>query len=344
MRTLVLLLLAGLLAGCTTTPPAVTPPTGTSPAGTPAATAPAPARIGLSYIPNVQFAPFYVAEADGLFDPTTGTAATLRHHGAQEGLFTAIAAGQEDFVLAGGDEMLQARETGVDLVAVASYYREYPVVVIVKDASPIAGLADLKGKRVGVPGRFGSNWFGLLVALRTAGLTEGDIEVVEIGYTQQAALKADRVDAVVGFANNEQVQFQLAGVPVRSLPIADGPTPLVGASLITTRAYLEAHPDIVRGVALAMVDGINAVANDRTGERALDATAAQVPGFTGEVRESARATLKATVLIMTDLQLHADGRLDLDTWQAMGEFMTRAGLLTEAPDIAAATAPEILGQ
>lgn len=331
MRTVILLLLAALLAGCGTA---------TTPVPTPTV---APARIGLSYIPNVQFAPFYLAEADGLFDAENGTAATLRHHGAQEGLFTAIAAGQEDFVLAGGDEMLQARETGLDLVAVASYYRQYPVVIIVKQETPIGSLAELKGMRVGVPGRYGSNWFGLLVALQNAGLTVDDIEVVEIGFTQQAALMSDQVDAVVGFANNDLVQFQLAGVPVRSLAIGGATTPLVGASLITTRAYLDAHPEVVRGVAQAMVGGINAVADDRTGDRALDATAAQVPGLTGELREAARATLKSTVLILTDDQLRADGRLDVPTWRAMGEFMYSAGLLTEPADLDAAIAPDVMG-
>lgn len=344
MRTLALLILAALLAGCGTT--AATAPA-TSPAG-PSPTASdlpsvAPARIGLSYIPNVQFAPFYVAEADGLFDPATGeVAATLRHHGAQEGLFTAIAAGQEDFVLAGGDEMLQARESGIDLVAVASYYQQYPVVVIAKKDGPIQELADLKGRKIGLPGRFGSNWFGLLVALRTAGLTEDDVEIVEIGYTQQAALITDKVDAVVGFSNNDLVQFQLAGVPVRDLPIAGGAPPLIGASLITTRAYLDAHPEVVRGVARAMVDGINRVAGDRTGERTLAVTAEQVPGLTGDALEAARLTLKATVLVMTDDQLHADGRLNPATWQAMGEFMLEAGLLTQPADIDAAIAPEVM--
>ena len=72
-------LLAGLgvlatgLVGCSADQDA-TPSTSTTP--TAAAT---PVTIGLTYIPNVQFAPFYVAEADGLF-AANGVAATLRHH------------------------------------------------------------------------------------------------------------------------------------------------------------------------------------------------------------------------------------------------------------------------
>lgn len=337
MRTLIALLAAVLLAGCTSTVPADIPSTPPSPVP-----AVGPARIGLSYIPNVQFAPFYLAEADGLFDAGTDAWATLRHHGAQEGLFTAIAAGQEDFVLAGGDEMLQARDTGIDLVSVATYYQRYPVVVIAKEDGPIATLADLKGRKIGVPGRYGSSWFGLLVALRTAGLTEDDVEIVEIGYTQQAALTTDKVDAVVGFAINDSIQFRLAGVKVRELSISEGIPPLVGASLVTTRAYLDANPEVVRAVAEALVAGIRSLIADSSGDRALEVSAEHIPGLTGDALEAARATLKASVIAMTDIHGQADGAVVPANWQAMGEFMFDAGLLTKEPDIEAAIAPEVL--
>ncbi len=345
MRPYIPLLLAALLAGCAPAQPSATAvgtPSAESASATPTPSPAQPARIGLSYIPNIQFAPFYLAEDDGLFEPDA-TWATVRHHGAQEGLFTAIAAGQEDFVIAGGDEALQAREQGIDLVAIATLYRENPVQVIVRADGPITGLADLAGRRIGVPGRYGTSWFGLLVALRSAGLTEDEVEVVEIGYTQQAALTTDKVDAVVGFSNNDLVQFRLAGVDVVGLPVVeDGVVPLAGASLITTRAYLDAHPEVARGVAQAMVDGVAAVAADP--ERALDVAATHVPGLDqGPARSAARATLDATVKIMLTPDGRADGSLDPATWQAMAQFMTAAGLLTTAPDVAAAIAPQVLG-
>ena len=47
----------------------------------------APLVIGMTYTPNIQFAPFYMASyADGT---------QLRHHGAQEGQFEALLAGAE---------------------------------------------------------------------------------------------------------------------------------------------------------------------------------------------------------------------------------------------------------
>ena len=343
MRKLIPLLLLAVLAGCA--PAAAPGTTAPGPSGEPSPSASgtaAPARIGLSYIPNIQFAPFYLAEADGLF-ASDATWATLRHHGANEGLFTAIAAGQEDFVIAGGDEALQAREQGVDLVSIATLYRVNPVEVIVRADGPVRDLTDLAGKRIGVPGRYGTSWFGLLVALRTAGLSETDGEVVEIGYTQQAALTTDKVDAVVGFSNNDLVQFGLAGVEVRGLPIVtEGAAPLVAASLLTTREYLNAHPDVARGVAQAMVAGVAAAAADPA--RAVEVSAGHVPGLDQEAaRDAARATLDATLAIMLTPDGRADGSIDTATWQAMGEFMTGAGLLAAAPDVAAAIAPEVLG-
>ena len=124
------LALAVTLMGCAKTP--------AGPSGA------ARATIGLSYIPDIQFAPFYVAQSHGLF---AGVDTTLRHHGASEGLFTALMAGQEDFVLAGGDEAVQARAQGMDLVAVGQYYRSYPVVIIVPDTSDNVNNTDAAVQR-----------------------------------------------------------------------------------------------------------------------------------------------------------------------------------------------------
>ena len=73
--------------------------------------------IGLTYIPNVQFAPVYVADAQGLYNDA-GVTATVRHHGSDEGLFTALLAGQEDVVIASGDEAVVAASQGLDLVSI----------------------------------------------------------------------------------------------------------------------------------------------------------------------------------------------------------------------------------
>lgn len=333
MRTRIIATVAAvlLLAGCSQA---------AAPSGPPSTAALPSPTIGLTYIPNVQFSPFYVAEADGAFTGA-GVKPTLRHHGTSEGLFTAIAAGQEQFVVAGGDELMQARGQGVDLVAVAAYYRSYPVEVIVPADSPIRTLADLKGHSIGLPGKYGENWFGLQVALRTAGLGEADVQVKEIGYTQQAALSTDKVDAIVGFSNNEAVQFSLAGFATRSIPIAEGEVPLVGICLVTTAAYAKDHPDVVRAVAKGMLGGVSAVVADP--DHALEVSTSYVPTLSAaQAKDAARATLVATTRLWAP-EGTVDGRLDADQWAAMADFMAAQGLTGQRVDPTPAFSNDYLG-
>ena len=96
--------------------------------------------IGLTYIPNVQFAPVYVADAQGMYNDA-GVTATVRHHGSDEGLLTALLAGQEDVVIASGDEAAVAASQGLDIVSIGQYYASYPGTVIVPADSPIVTMS-----------------------------------------------------------------------------------------------------------------------------------------------------------------------------------------------------------
>ncbi len=298
--------------------------------------------IGLTYIPNVQFAPVYVAKDDGIYR-SAGLNATVRHHGTDEGLFTALAAGEEDVVVASGDEVLPARDQGIDLVSIGSFYQSYPVTIIVPEDSSIQSLADLKGAKVGVPGEYGSSWYGLLAGLQQAGLTSSDITVVSIGYTQQAALAAGQVDAVVGFTNNELIAFQQAGVAVRTIDLDPTTTPLVSASIITTRTWLDDHPDLAKAVVEATTTGIQRVVDNP--QHALEVTR----NYDETLNDSsslatARAVLAATITLFTG----ADGQVrttqDLDRWQQMGAFQASIpGVLSSTPDVAAAVTNDVSG-
>lgn len=309
-------------AGCTTGT-ATTPVTSGTPATTAAA---ARAVIGLSYIPNVQFAPFYVAEKQSLFGEVPATV-SLRHHGATEGLFTALTAGTEDFLVAAGSEAMQARAEGVDVIAVGAYYKAFPAEVIVLGNSPIEDLAGLKGRSLGVPGRYGESWLAAQLALATAGLTGDDVTITEVGYTQVAALTTKKVDAIIGFKNNELVQLDQAGTSARAIPVAAGTVPLVSASLLTTKAYADANPDVVRAVVAATARAIEATAADP--DAAVNTAATQIPGWTEASRANATAVLAATVEVMDLFEGGFDPALDADQWGSMASFLEQHKLITK---------------
>jgi len=320
--------LAGSLAACGTASTIDVP---SSAGGGSSSAAPVRATIGLTYVPNIQFSPFYVAEASGLYK-TTGATVTLRHHGASEGLFTALAGGSEDFVVAGADEMLQARAQGLDLVAIAQFYRSYPVVGIVKEASPITSAADLKGRSIGVPGKFGESWFGLKVLLASGGLTEADVKVIDTQYTQVAALRGDKVDAIMGFSNNDAVVLALDGVAVRTLPLTSGSLPLVGISLITTQKYLDAHPAVAKAVVAACMGGVKAVVKDpaaavKTSEDYITTLKSDAAS-----RTAAAKTLDATIPLLKDASGAVTPAFDAAQFAAMATFLKDQGLVAASVD------------
>ncbi|MEV0633497.1 riboflavin ABC transporter substrate-binding protein RibY [Streptomyces sp. NPDC050619] len=282
--------------------------------------------LGLTYIPNIQFAPFYVAEEKGYYKDA-GLNVTLHHHSASEDLFGGLKAGKEDLVIAGGDEIVQGRAGAIPAVNVMTLYKRYPVALLVPADSSIRDASGLKGKTVGVPGPYGETYFGLLALLAEGGLTTEDVEVKSIGYTQQAALSAKRVDGVMGFVNNDQVQFEQAGLDVRAVPLAeetDG-APLISSGIGASESFLKKRPDDVRQFVAATLRGVEfTLANP---EEAVELSRAHIPTLKdAKSKASALAVLEASAPLIRG----SGGRLgesDPQTWSRMADFMKEKGLI-----------------
>lgn len=284
--------------------------------------------IGLTYVPNVQFAPYYVALDEGYFDDE-GISVELRHHGQDEDLFGALTQGKEDIVVAGGAEMLQANDQGIDAVTFQTLYASYPVAVIVAQDSPIESLNDLEGKTLGVPGRFGETWFGALAFLEQAGLDEEDVEIKEIGFTQQAALSEGHVDAVVGFANNDIPQFKATGLDVRAIDF--DPIPVVGVGNGASSSMISDNPEVIEAVTRATKRAVEDIVNNPS--RALEAAQEHLPGtITAEQREVMEDVIEATNELYGTIDSNW-GVPDLEVWQEMNDFMANVGLIEQQVDL-----------
>jgi NitT/TauT family transport system substrate-binding protein len=294
--------------------------------------------IGLTYVPNVQFAPFYLAKQRGYFDEA-GVDVTLRHHGESEDLFGALSGGREQIVVAGGDEMLQARAQGVDVVSIATLYQTYPVTLIVPEGSDITAPEHLAGRTVGIPGPYGETYFGLLAMLKAAGLTEADLTIASIGYTQQAALAGGHVDAVMGFVNNDIPQFRATGLAVSAVEIGD--VPLVGIGLGTTTRATQQLGAGLRGVTEAVARAVADIAADSA--LAVEAAADEIPGtVTEEQRAIMTAVAEATVPLYGDLTA-TWGLHDSQRWEEMATTMLELGLIENEVGAATAFTNDFLG-
>jgi NitT/TauT family transport system substrate-binding protein len=236
---LVVVLLAGLLSGC-------------GPASHP--TEPAQAvTLAMGYIPNVQFAPFYVAVEKGYF-ADEGLNITF-DYGWETDLLKLVGSDTLQFAIASGDQVILARSQELPVVYMLNWYRRFPVCVMSLPEAGIRSPADLVGKRVGTPATYGASYIGWRALLDAAGLDETSVELVSIGYTQVAALTEGQVDAALCYAMNEPVQMQVAGQPVDVLYVADYAN-LASNGLITNEKSVRERPELVQGMVRAALRGL----------------------------------------------------------------------------------------
>src|ERR1700683_1662570 len=106
--------------------------------------------VRLKWIPQAQFAGFYVAKAKGFYSDA-GLDMTINPGGPNINVETLVASGADTFGLASGTEgSLYAREKGLPLVTIAMSQQMTPFAFVTYDDSGIKSVKDFKGKKVAV--------------------------------------------------------------------------------------------------------------------------------------------------------------------------------------------------
>jgi NitT/TauT family transport system substrate-binding protein len=289
--------------------------------------------VGLGYIPNVQFAQFYLAQERGYY-ADAGLAVTFENK-IDPDLIRLTGQGSVDISLADGTSLIPAVSQGIPVRYVATIYARFPNVVFAAVDSGIEAPADLDGRSLGIPGRYGSSWIMLQALLSSADLTPDDLTIVEYpDFGQLGGVQQGAVDAATGFANNEPVRLELAGTTAVILTV-DDIVPLPGNGLIvgeetlaSRRAALEAF---IAATLRAMAD---IIADPAAG---FDAALAAVPELGGADQpplDVQRAVLDATIAMwQSDLTASEGlGAIDPADWTASIEYLaTLPGELVPNP-------------
>lgn len=223
--------------------------------------APRDVRFYLTFVPNVQFAPFYVALGGDHFTER-GLNVAIEYL-EEPVLVDLIAAGEVQFGMVSGEQVLMARAGGRPVVYVYEWFQEYPVGIVVPDTVEAETVDDLRELRVGIPGRFGASYSGLIALLAANDMTEQDVRLEPIGFVAADVLCAGRIDASVIYVNNEPLQIQQRAdlgqcgdvTSVRVLRVAEDAN-MVSNGVVTSEAIVQNDPDLVRAALGAFDTGL----------------------------------------------------------------------------------------
>ncbi len=212
-----------------------------------------PIRLPMGYIPDPQYAPFYVAVEKGYF-AEAGLELTFDYSFETDGV-ALVGAGELPLAVVSGEQVILARAQGLPVVYVMQWFQRYPIAVVAKAENGIIAPEDLKGRRVGLPGFFGASYVGYAGLLAANNLQPEEVIAEDIGFTQYEAILADRVEAAVVYANNEPVRLEAAGAAINMIPVADY-IDLVANGIITNESTLATNPQLVADFVQALRRGV----------------------------------------------------------------------------------------
>jgi putative riboflavin transport system substrate-binding protein len=283
-------------------------------------------NVGLGYIPSVQFAAFYRADQAGYY-AAEGLTITFQN-AIDADLVPKVGAGTLDLGLSDGTSVIPAVSQGVPIRYVATVYAKFPSIVFAKASSGITDANGLVGKKLGIPGKYGSSWIMLQALLASKNHTTSDLSIVEYpDFGQGAAVTAGAVDAATGFDNNEPVQLALTGEKVTILRV-DDITPLPGPGIIVGTVTLTAKKAAVAAFVRATLKAMNEIA--ATPSVGVDAAIKAVPDL-AKNRPLQDAILAATIADWRPSGAASDlpitGSVDTTGWDKSLAFMTSLGLV-----------------
>jgi NitT/TauT family transport system substrate-binding protein len=275
-----------------------------------------PVTLLLGFQPDVQFAPFYLAQQEGYF-ADAGLDVTIEH---SDDVIRLVADGQSEFGVADATDVMIARTSGIPIKYVSTLYGHFPVALIGAPGTVPAEPSGLAGLRIGTPGRFGSSWHALLALLDAGGLTENDVTIREYPqFNQVEGLLNGDVDLITGFTANEPLRLEAQGYETTRMTV-DEFAPLPGPGIVVGDGLLEADIEMVGSFAGAVAAAQVAIADDL--QLGLDAAIAEVPAI-AEDPGTAEDVLAATV----EAWGSPVSVLDTEVWDVGYDTMRRLGFI-----------------
>ncbi len=161
--------------------------------------------LQLQWLPQSQFAGYYVALDQGYFEEEGFDNVDIIPSGGDIVPQDALVAGDVDFAVAWVPKVLGTLEaTGAELTDIAQVFQKSGTLQVSFKGDGVADVADFEGKRIGSWG-FGNEW-EIFAAMAAEGLDASSVSITTQDFSMNALLDGD-VDAAQAMTYNEWAQI-----------------------------------------------------------------------------------------------------------------------------------------
>lgn len=298
--------------------------------------------VPLGWLLNDEFTALVAAEQLGFYAEEGLSDVTLVSGGGSTGFDPVKAVNGMDSEIRFGvpatmTEIIQAHSQGIDAVVVAAMFQTEPgaYMTLLEDGKQAKSPCDLKGRVVAIPSD--SQWYaGPLGAAcpedQGGPLVPGeDFTVIPGGFTPDCLL-SKQCDFYVGWTTNQPFVLEQNGLKQGEdydyFLLADYLPFYYGDVIITTRAYIEQHPEIVKAFVAGTVKGLQYVV-DHPEEGVQIAS-----GIEGVDPEHAkwRIPVQNQLVVSNEAATYGPGYVDVDKVQSMIQFLYDNGQIPEVFD------------
>jgi putative hydroxymethylpyrimidine transport system substrate-binding protein len=302
--------------------------------------APATLSVELDWVPNPDHVGLYYAQDKGYFS-NSGLTISFQSPSNAADPIKLVALNRVDLAITYEPEMFYGQQNGLPLKAVATIVPVPLNSMIVSPTQTITSLDQIKGKSVGITGIPSDDAF-YTTMLKTAGLSEGDVTKVNVGFNLVPSLLSDKVQAIIGgYRNVEAIQVeQETGTKPTVFPANELGVPSYAELVVAANAdRLQSDPayaDAVRRFVAATIKGTDGAIADPSGATAIMKQETQyTPGFLDE-------SVPYTLTLLKPAAGSKTGCIDEADWQSYGDWMKASELITDTPDASALATDDYL--
>lgn len=283
-----------------------------------------PLKLALVWVPNPQFAGFFLAEELGLY-AQAGLDVEFLPYQTQQSVHELLISGQADLGIDSPDQVLIARGKGDPLLALAAIFRISPIAYASHAKHQVRYPQDLAGLRVGTLPDGTATLMDALLAHNNVSLDA--IKRVPMNYELEAFLEGD-LDVIPVYTMDEPFLLDQKGLDYHLLLPQNHGVDSYGDTLITTESLIQEHPQAVKAFVDASLQGWRFMIEQP--EQALELIQPYMHPLY-EDKEHQRYLMKHTAPLIHS-GLGPLGWMETGHWQRLYDALHRQGLIQQPFD------------